>query len=133
MTLPTPENLEVICTKGLSDDEILDLIAQKQTEGLPDTTLVILTRTPIDATLHPATANKPAYIDVKVNKSNATLIAIDDLLGYFHKLSEVYTTLDVEFEIVGGNEFETILSKYDTPATEEEVEEFLAKQSVRTE
>lgn len=127
---PAPTELEVVCTQGLEDEEILSLIEKKQAENLPATHLVVFTRVPIKATLTPAKdENSQALIQVTVNRDDVTLHSIDDLLGYFHALVEVYKKVNVSFEIEGGNQFSEKLSDlYANAPSEEEVLEYVARQ-----
>ena len=129
--LTAPQELQIICTRGMTDEEIADAIQTKQAEDLPDTTLVIFARVPLEVTLTPAPeCGKPALIDVKVSRDDVSLFGIDDLLGYFHALVDAYEPhIDVNFEIVGGNLFSEKLSDlYSVPPTEEEIAEYVEAQ-----
>jgi hypothetical protein len=114
----------------MTDDEIGALIAEKQAENLPDTTLVIFTRVPIQAALTPAEREgAKAQIDVIVSREDAGLHAIDDLLGYFHDLVDAHPRVQVSFKIVGGDTFSAKLEElYDKPPTEEEIAAFVETQ-----
>jgi len=123
---PTPNEVKVFCTKNMTEKEIEKAITELKSQDLPDTTIVIFTKTPISVTL---TQNKDkAILDVKVDKEESSLSEIDQLLGYFHALVDANPKINVAFEVVGGNTFtEKLSDMYTKPPTEEYLAEFVEK------